>query len=452
MTPSQPDPRTTPMTRRLGGVLQAGSLALVVGLLIPFAVSLPLRWSQLVTLVSAADSPSTLGAPYLEAVYMSRLGPAEVEALHSLGFSLSAYAAYLMTFEVGLALICVVVGVFIFWRRSEGWLALWAALLLVILGTSTVSPEIHVLAAVWPSWLPVDLGIGVLGMVGHLHLLFLAPDGRFVPRWTLRLAAGYTGAAIVLAAYGLIWARYWGVWANLLSFIVTLLFWVILLGVGTFSQVYRYRHVSSPIQRQQTKWVALGLTGILLGVLVNISLFVIASQTNGPARVWINLARPPLVYLCLLALPISLAFSILRYRLWDIDLLIRRTLIYSVLTAALVVIYSASIVLLQALFQAVTGERQSQFVTIVSTLAIVVLFGWLARHVQAFIDRRFYRRKYDAARTLASFAAGARNEVELERLSGQLVEIVQDTMQPAHVSLWLKPSPVRVGAPGERPA
>ena len=151
--------------------------------------------------------------------------------------------------------------------------------------------------------------------------------------------------------------------------------------------------------------------------------------------------------LCLLALPISLAFSILRYRLWDIDVLIRRTLIYSVLTAALVVIYSASIVLLQALFQAVTGERQSQFVTIVSTLAIVVLFGRLARRVQALIDRRFYRRKYDAARTLASFAAGARNEVELERLSGRLVEIVQDTMQPAHVSLWLKPSPVRVYPP-----
>lgn len=144
---SQPDPRATAMTRRLGGVLQAGSLALVVGLLIPFAASLPLRWSQLVTLVSAADSPTTLGAPYLEAVYMSRLGLAEVEALHSLGFSLSAYAAYLMTFEVALALICVGVGVFILWRRSEGWLTLWVSLLLVILGTSSISPEIHMLAA-----------------------------------------------------------------------------------------------------------------------------------------------------------------------------------------------------------------------------------------------------------------------------------------------------------------
>jgi len=447
VTTSELDLRSSHIIHRRSSLLQAASLALVVALLIPFAVSLPWRWRQLVTVVSPADSPTTLGAPYLEAAYMSRLGQVEVEALTSLGLSLRVYAAYLLAFEVSLALICVGVGVFILSRRSEGWLTLWVSLLLVILGTSSLSPELQVLAAVSPRWLWIDLGIGVLGMISQLHLFFLAPDGHFVPRWTLRLAAGYTGAALVLAAFGLIWARSWGVLASALGFIVSILLWLVLLGVGTFSQVYRYRHVSSPIQRQQTKWVALGLSGILLGVLLNISLFLIASRTTGLARVWINLARAPLVYLPLLALPISLAFSILRYRLWDIDVLIRRTLIYSVLTGLLVLGYLASVVMLQNLFRTLTGQYQNQLVTVVSTLVIVALSVPLRSRVQAFIDRRFYRRKYDAARTLASFAAGARNEVELERLSGRLVDIVQDTMQPAHVSLWLKPSPAGVRPP-----
>jgi hypothetical protein len=264
------------------------------------------------------------------------------------------------------------------------------------------------------------------------------------------LAAGFTGAVLVLAAYGAIWARNWGSWANVFSFVLSILFWVILLGVGTFSQVYRYRHVSSPMERQQTKWVVLGLSGILLGVLANAWLFVTASQTVGLARVWINLARPPLVYLCLLALPISLAFSILRYRLWDIDLLIRRTLIYSVLTAALVVVYFSSVVVLQVLVGTLTGESRPPLVTVLSTLAIAALFVPLRWRVQNLIDRRFYRRQYDAARTLASFATGARDDVELEHLSGRLLEVVQDTMQPAHVSLWLKPSANPVHAAGNR--
>jgi hypothetical protein len=435
------DPRRdSPLARRLGGILQAGSLALVVGLLIPFAVSLPLRWNQLTTLAGAADSPTTLGAPYLESVFMSRLDQAEVEALPALGLSLRAYAAYLLTFEIGLALICVGVGLFIFWRRSEEWLTLVVSLLLVIVGTSSISPEIHVLAAAFPSWLLVDIGIGILGMLSLLHIFFLAPDGHFVPRWTLRLAAGFTSAILVLVTYGVIWSRAWGVWALALSFFVSVMFWVVMLGVGAFSQVYRYRHVSSPIQRQQTKWVALGLTGILLGVLFNITLFYAAVETTGLARVWVNLARAPLVYLCLLALPISLAFSILRYRLWDIDVLIRRTLIYSVLTGLLVLGYLASVVVLQSLFYTLTGQAQKQWVNVVSTLVIVALSVPLRGRVRALIDLRFYRRKYDAARTLATFAAGARNEVELERLSGRLVDIVQDTMQPAHVSLWLRPA------------
>jgi hypothetical protein len=145
-----------------------------------------------------------------------------------------------------------------------------------------------------------------------------------------------------------------------------------------------------------------------------------------------------------------LGIAILRYRLWDIDLIIRRTLIYSGLTAVLGLAYLGIVLVLQGVFQAVTGEGQSPLVVVLSTLAIAALFGPVRGRVQAGIDRRFYRRKYDAARTLAGFAATARDETDLGRLSQQLTGVVGETMQPDRVVLWLRPISPR--ADGERPA
>jgi hypothetical protein len=141
--------------------------------------------------------------------------------------------------------------------------------------------------------------------------------------------------------------------------------------------------------------------------------------------------------------------AIVRYRLYDIDLLINRTLVYGMLTGTLALVYFGGVAATQAIFRTLTGqEEQPQLAIVVSTLVIAALFNPLRRHIQAFIDRRFYRRKYDAAKTLEAFSARLRDETDLGALSDDLVGVVRETMQPAHVSLWLRPDPPPRGSEG----
>ena len=144
------------------------------------------------------------------------------------------------------------------------------------------------------------------------------------------------------------------------------------------------------------------------------------------------------IMLVLLLIPLSLAIALLRYRLWDVDLLINKTLVYGLLTGTLVALYAGCIVGLQALLRGLFHQT-SAVAIVISTLVIAALVQPLRKGIQAIIDRRFYRRKYDAARTLAAFSATLRNEVDLTQLSKQLIAVVQETMQPAHISLWLRP-------------
>ena len=141
-----------------------------------------------------------------------------------------------------------------------------------------------------------------------------------------------------------------------------------------------------------------------------------------------------------IALPTAVGIAVLRYRLYDIDLVINRTLVYGSLTAMLGLVYFGGVTATQALFHALTGqEEQPQLAIVVSTLVIAALFNPLRRRIQSFIDRRFYRRNYDARKTLEAFSATLREETNLEALNNELVGVVRETMQPAHVSLWLRP-------------
>jgi hypothetical protein len=214
-----------------------------------------------------------------------------------------------------------------------------------------------------------------------------------------------------------------------------LLFALLVCAVAT--QIYRYRRISTPRERLQTKWVVYGFSiGILTFVLTIILGVTLTPASQLQSQVG-ALIPDTIATVCFLLVPISIAIAILRSRLYDIDKIINRTLVYGALTVILAAVYAGLVLGLQALLGGLL-HLTNGIALVVSTLAIAALFHPLRRRIQNMIDRRFYRRKYDAARTLAAFSASLRQEVDLEQLSEQLVAVVEETMQPAHVSLWLR--------------
>jgi hypothetical protein len=197
------------------------------------------------------------------------------------------------------------------------------------------------------------------------------------------------------------------------------------------TQMLRLRRARG-IERQQIKWPAYTAVMAASGSILTYTI----SEAIGLR--WLEWVGFVILIAALVSFPISIGIAILRYRLYDIDTLINRTLVYGSLTAILVALYFGGIVAIQSVFVALTGE-QSTLAVVASTLLIAALFNPLRRHIQGFIDRRFYRRKYDARKTLEAFSAKLRDETDLDALSGDLVGVVRETMQPAHVSLWLKP-------------
>jgi hypothetical protein len=204
---------------------------------------------------------------------------------------------------------------------------------------------------------------------------------------------------------------------------------MLLAGVGAVISLFVRFHRARGDERQQIKWFASAAALTLVWILVFGQ-----STLRGLPGVIVDLSALVVIP----SIPIATGIAILRYRLYDIDLLINRTLVYGSLTATLVALYFGGIVVLQRVFVLLTGQ-QSTLAVVASTLAIAAFFVPLRRRVQGFVDRRFYRRKYDARKTLETFSLKLRNETDLEALNNDLVGVVRETMQPAHVSLWLRP-------------
>ncbi len=199
-------------------------------------------------------------------------------------------------------------------------------------------------------------------------------------------------------------------------------------GLSPFAALFiRYWRAEEEEGRQQIKWVAYAVA-LLTGAITATSIW---PPLDG------SVAGLLLFLISFLSIPTAIGIAILRHRLYDIDFVINRTLVYAALTAALALVYSGGVVTLQLVLRPLTGG-DSQLAIVASTLAIAALFSPLRRRIQGFIDRRFYRKKYDAAQTLESFSAKLREETDLDELNGDLLSVVKETMQPAHASLWLR--------------
>jgi hypothetical protein len=335
------------------------------------------------------------------------------------------------------SLVWIAVGLVIFWRKSDDRMGLLAAFGLIMYGLA-ISPQLYLMNvlsgmhALW-RWSVVFEGLLGWGSLGLVLILF--PDGRFVPRWTRWVFLVFL---VFLVAWGLPSNSPFSTvqWPHLFTW-MTLCFFVAPISV----QLYRYWHPSSLIERQQTRLVVFA---IVISMLADVGF---ASSLVRTALAQLGLTGSAYAFmstglysLTLYLFPLTIGIAVLRYRLWDIDILINRTLVYGTLTGSLALVYFGLVVGLQALIRLFTGQvSQSPVVIVASTLAIYALFQPLRHRIQAIIDRRFYRRKYDAAKTLAAFNATLRNEVDLSQLREHLLNVVEETMQPTFVSLWVRP-------------
>jgi hypothetical protein len=365
--------------------------------------------------------------------------PGDRDAVHAylmqLGLSVDLFAAYFLALGIIHAVAYFTVAAVVFWRKSDEPMTLFVGLLLVLYG-ATFWGTTYVVGAIHPllEWLSSFLESLAWGML--FLLFFIFPNGRFVPRWT-RWPAGVLVTGTVLLAlfpnppFNIESWPFWRFFYNGLGWLL----------IGVYAQIYRYLRVSSPAQRQQSKWAFFGFTVALAGYLGWIWIDTLLPLARPESRVLADLVGNAVVLGFMLIIPLSFGVAILRYRLWDIDIIINRTLVYGTLTGILVAIYFGGVTLLQGMLRGLTGQ-ESTVAIVATTLTIAVLFNPLRRRIQSLIDRRFYRRKYDAAKALEAFSAKLRDETDLDAVKGDLVGVIKETLQPKHVSLWVHPDPV----------
>jgi len=400
---------------RLLRVARATWILIAVLACILFIVSLPAFYTQTQSICTG------------DACNGVQVSPEQAHALAVHGISLTSYAWFSVFVTIFSTLIWISVGWLIFWHKSDSWMALLIALQVVMQGAST---SIAALGS-FPVLQYLVNWLLFLNQVLLFLVFTLFPSGRFVPKWIRWIVL--VGVALAIVDFFLPLQQV--SWYQAFSF----LYFLVIMGILVVAQIYRYRSVSTPVQRQQSKWIVFAIATIILAdvvylvpVLFDRTLF----QSSSPYILIIsNISR-----IVELLGPISIYIAIMRYRLYDIDVIINRSLVYSSLTILLALIYFGLVIGLGSLVRLFTGQiSQSPVVIVASTLAIFALIQPLRHRIQRIIDRRFYRSKYDAAKIIANFSSTLREEVDLNMLSEHLVAVVQETMQPEHVSLWLRP-------------
>jgi hypothetical protein len=345
-------------------------------------------------------------------------------------------------------------------KNPIGWICLAAGLFWILVGLKEAS-DAYAVARFGSEWssLTFDaliqwLWVPPVGLLG-IYMILLFPDGK-LPSRRWRPFAWFAGVVMALICVLFIFVPgplvdhegaqnplglEWLAWvANVGLFVILLLPLCIL--ASALSLVLRYRRSEAEV-REQIKWLT--FAACFIGVTYTSSLLVRilfepeSVNTESADPLWLTLLDG-LNQLSYAGVPIAIGFAVLKYRLYDIDFIINRALVYGPLTVLLAATYFGGVVGLQYFFRTLTGQG-STLAVVASTLAIAAVFNPLRRRVQAFVDRRFYRRKYDAAKTLEAFNARLRDETNLDALSNDLVGVAIATMQPAHVSLWLRPDP-----------
>src|SRR5215208_2521613 len=345
-------------------------------------------------------------------------------------------------------------------KNPVGWICLAVGLFwtLIFVGDSIPGSgpyPVTIAALTQAIWIPP---VGLLG----IYLILLFPDGK-LPSRRWRPLAWLSGVVMVLASLGITFAPgplegHPGVrnpfglegippWVATAGIGILLLLPLCMVA-SALSLVLRYRR-SGGEEREQIKWIAFAASVVGLLYLITMVSSLTYSGPWGAAGtpLWLGLLQQASL-VSFTAVPIAVGFAVLKYRLYEIDLIINRTLVYGTLTITLVVLYFGGIVVLQRIFVTLTGQ-QSTLAVVASTLLIAALFTPLRHRIQGFIDRRFYRRKYDARRTLETFSIKLRDETDLEALNNDLVGVVRETMQPAHVSVWLRPETAPKGGQTE---
>lgn len=320
-------------------------------------------------------------------------------------------------------------GMVLLLRGPRTWFGTYVSFTFVVLGYSNAI--FRVIAPVAPLVGSLTSIFGQIGWQLIFILFYLFPDGRFVPGWTRWLLIPWVAMNVLtLPMFGVdFFAEYW--WPPMV---------LVFTAIG--SQVYRYLRRADAVQRAQTRWVVFVLCLMLLLALTYGFIVPLTPMQAPPAdalagTLMLTLVMQTLSWSILVMLPVAIAISILRYRLWDIDVIIRKTLVYGALTALVALIYFGLVIVLQTLFGSLTGE-QSPAVIVISTLVIAAVFSSLRGRVQRAIDRRFYRQKYNAERVLEQFARSARDETDLEALKTEMLRSVQETMRPEGVGVWIR--------------
>ena len=398
-------------------------LVTLAGVVITFA-SAPVLFEQYRTPCSGAPT---------SCIELSQLTPESLRALEEAGISRGFYAAIGVGVAVFSNMVWVAVGTLVFLLRSGDRMALVVSFFLVTFGTATLPTEgLDALISVHPAWLIPGRGVQLLGEVFAVLFFLTFPGGRFVPRWTRWLGVAFLAFQIpgdlFPDAYSALPTLEVAQGVMFICFVLGLL----------WSQVYRYRNVSTQAQRQQTRWVVSGTALALLSLFAILIPFFILGSRLAETSPFVLFLIEGFIPLVMLLIPISIGVAMLRSGLFDIDVVINRALVYGTLTVSLILLYLGGVVGLQQLLTPLVGGS-NQLAVVASTLAIATLFNPLRRRIQSFIDRRFYRRKYDAAKTLAAFNVRLREETDLDTLSDDLVGVARDTVQPEHVSLWLRP-------------